>query len=309
MILAASSRTSRSRSSGATTKFTQTPVRGGVGVDRLPGEQHLHRALAPYCPAQRHHGRSTEQSILTPGVPKTAFDAAKTTRSHDAASWQPAAIAGPCTAAITGCGIRYSPRSPSSRYSRRRSRSSSRFSRSSPSDRVRRRTPGLRRARSRPARARLQTSRQGGRHLTHGLRRRADCAAPADRRQETEVPPIPRRKSSLQCLLPVSATCVLSTNRIRPGQRDEKDIHSHRVDTVSQYFATTRSAHEHRCRVPLISKGILRARQGSNSEPLVFRPRRHDASAFNASSISWWPAAGSDRGDQRRLRRPNRPTR
>ncbi len=49
-------------------------------------------------------GVEQNSPIRTPGVPNTAVDDA-TTRSHDAASWQPAAIAGPWTAAITGCGI------------------------------------------------------------------------------------------------------------------------------------------------------------------------------------------------------------
>ena len=42
--------------------------------------------------------------IFTPGVAKRA-SAAATARSHEATSWQPAAVAIPCTSAMTGCGI------------------------------------------------------------------------------------------------------------------------------------------------------------------------------------------------------------
>ena len=43
-----------------------------------------------------------KRPILTPGVAKLA-DSAATTRSQAATSWQPAAVARPCTRAITGC--------------------------------------------------------------------------------------------------------------------------------------------------------------------------------------------------------------
>ena len=42
--------------------------------------------------------------MFTPGVAKRASSDA-TARSHAATSWQPAAVATPCTLAITGCGI------------------------------------------------------------------------------------------------------------------------------------------------------------------------------------------------------------
>ena len=41
--------------------------------------------------------------MLTPGVANLASEDA-TARSHDATSWHPAAVAIPCTFAITGCG-------------------------------------------------------------------------------------------------------------------------------------------------------------------------------------------------------------
>ena len=43
--------------------------------------------------------------MLTPGSAKRALSAA-TARSHIETSWQPAAVAMPCTRAITGCGSR-----------------------------------------------------------------------------------------------------------------------------------------------------------------------------------------------------------
>ena len=43
---------------------------------------------------------------LTPDTAKRASSAA-TARSQAATSWQPAAVANPCTRAITGCGMRW----------------------------------------------------------------------------------------------------------------------------------------------------------------------------------------------------------
>ena len=50
-------------------------------------------------------GVEQKRPMLTPGVAKLAFSAA-TARSQVATSWQPAAVAVPCTAAITGFGQR-----------------------------------------------------------------------------------------------------------------------------------------------------------------------------------------------------------
>ncbi len=50
------------------------------------------------------HRRRAEPSPLPPGVAKAAFSDA-TARSQEATSWQPAAVASPCTFATTGCGI------------------------------------------------------------------------------------------------------------------------------------------------------------------------------------------------------------
>jgi hypothetical protein len=48
-------------------------------------------------------GVEQKSPMLTPGVQKRASDEA-TARSQEATSWQPAAVASPCTAATTGCG-------------------------------------------------------------------------------------------------------------------------------------------------------------------------------------------------------------
>ena len=49
-----------------------------------------------------------KRPILTPGVAKAACSEA-TARSQDATNWQPAAVASPCTRAITGCSSRRRP--------------------------------------------------------------------------------------------------------------------------------------------------------------------------------------------------------
>src|SRR5438067_2047820 len=49
-------------------------------------------------------GVEQKRPIFTPGVAKRASCAA-TARSHEATSWQPAAVAVACTCAITGCGM------------------------------------------------------------------------------------------------------------------------------------------------------------------------------------------------------------
>ncbi len=53
-------------------------------------------------------GVEQNRPIFTPGVANQASSAA-TARSQDATSWQPAAVATPCTLAITGCGSSWMP--------------------------------------------------------------------------------------------------------------------------------------------------------------------------------------------------------
>ena len=50
-------------------------------------------------------GVEQNKPLLIPVVPKAA-EAAATAKSQVATSWQPAAVAIPCTLAITGCGRR-----------------------------------------------------------------------------------------------------------------------------------------------------------------------------------------------------------
>ena len=59
--------------------------------------------LRPIARLTATMGVEQNSPIRTPGVPKTAVDAA-TARSQVATSWHPAATAVPCTAAITGWG-------------------------------------------------------------------------------------------------------------------------------------------------------------------------------------------------------------
>ena len=51
-------------------------------------------------------GVEQNRPMSTPGVAKRA-DSPAIARSQVATSWQPAAVATPCTRAITGCGIRW----------------------------------------------------------------------------------------------------------------------------------------------------------------------------------------------------------
>src|SRR5206468_1001070 len=63
--------------------------------------------LPPTARATATIGVWQNQPPLPPGVAKLASSAA-TARSQEATSWQPAAVATPCTRATTGCGRRWS---------------------------------------------------------------------------------------------------------------------------------------------------------------------------------------------------------
>ena len=65
--------------------------------------------LRPIARLTATMGVEQNSPIRTPGVPKTAVDAA-TARSQVATSWHPAATAVPCTAAITGWGTSWTAR-------------------------------------------------------------------------------------------------------------------------------------------------------------------------------------------------------
>src|SRR5271157_652503 len=60
--------------------------------------------LRPTARLRATIGVVQNRPILTPGVANAAWSEA-TARSHVATSWQPAAVATPCTCAITGCGM------------------------------------------------------------------------------------------------------------------------------------------------------------------------------------------------------------
>src|SRR5262249_10581303 len=74
------------------------------GVDRIAGERHLERGLASDAPGAPPHARVPQPR--PPGGAKAASSAA-TARSALATSWQPAAVARPCTRATTGHGTRW----------------------------------------------------------------------------------------------------------------------------------------------------------------------------------------------------------
>ena len=74
---------------------------------KLSGREHLEDLLARHVARQRHHGRGTEQADIHAVDAEAGVPSAATARSQDATSWQPAAVAMPCTSAITGCGTRW----------------------------------------------------------------------------------------------------------------------------------------------------------------------------------------------------------
>ena len=81
---------------------TPAAVSASIGI---PGQQHLHRPLAPDGPAQRDHGRTAEKADAYAGRRKASLPGEATARSQAATNWHPAAVATPATSAMTGCGI------------------------------------------------------------------------------------------------------------------------------------------------------------------------------------------------------------
>ena len=71
------------------------------GVDHLAGERHLHRVFSRDGATDRDKRRRTEEADIDAGQGETAVSPA-IARSQVATSWQPAAVATPSTAAITG---------------------------------------------------------------------------------------------------------------------------------------------------------------------------------------------------------------
>ena len=72
---------------------------------KSPVTQHLHRRLRLTLRDSATLGVEQNNPRLTPLTAKRARSEA-TARSHIATSWQPAAVAMPCTLAITGIGRR-----------------------------------------------------------------------------------------------------------------------------------------------------------------------------------------------------------
>src|SRR5947208_9232783 len=74
----------------------QPPRERGRRVDRVAGEHELERALPSDGTGDGDHRRRAEPPALAAGRREGSL-AAATARSHEATSWQPAAVATPCT--------------------------------------------------------------------------------------------------------------------------------------------------------------------------------------------------------------------
>ena len=86
-----------------TTRFTR-PMRCASAASIIsPVSSISIAALRGTARASATAGVEQNSPISTPGVAKRAWSDA-TARSQVATSWQPAAVATPCTTAITGCG-------------------------------------------------------------------------------------------------------------------------------------------------------------------------------------------------------------
>src|SRR6516162_7423978 len=85
----------------------EAALAGLRGVDEIARHQHLEGLLERHVARERYGWRRAEKPEITPLTAKRASRAA-TARSHCATSWQPAAVAMPCTRAITGIGNRRS---------------------------------------------------------------------------------------------------------------------------------------------------------------------------------------------------------
>ena len=99
-------RRSESGTPRGTTRLTRPKSARRRGVDRLAGQQHLHRLLARHVARQRHHRRRAEQADIDA---RRAEGRAGPRRSPDR-SWRPVAARrpwpAPSTSAITGLGWR-----------------------------------------------------------------------------------------------------------------------------------------------------------------------------------------------------------
>ena len=103
-ILAAIARTAAPSSAAGTTRVTR-PAASASSAEIASPVSSISIALRdPTARLSATIGVEQKRPIFTPGVAKRASCAA-TARSHEATSWQPAAVAVACTCAITGCGM------------------------------------------------------------------------------------------------------------------------------------------------------------------------------------------------------------
>ena len=94
-----------SSSAAGTTRFTR-PHSSAVAASIMSPVSSISSArLRPIEREHRNHRRRAEQADVHAGCRERAASSTATARSHAATSWQPAAVATPCTLAITGCGI------------------------------------------------------------------------------------------------------------------------------------------------------------------------------------------------------------
>ena len=102
-ICPASAATAPSSSASATTRLTSPSSRARSALTISPVSNISIAALRLTARVSATIGVEQNRPIFTPGVANRAVSAA-TARSQLATSWQPAAVATPCTRAITGLG-------------------------------------------------------------------------------------------------------------------------------------------------------------------------------------------------------------
>ena len=106
-MLAASASISASRRSGSTTRFTSPRACACTASMKSPVTSISNAGLRATLRMSGTLGVEQKRPRLTPLTANLAALEA-TARSHCATSWQPAAVAIPCTRAITGTGRRRS---------------------------------------------------------------------------------------------------------------------------------------------------------------------------------------------------------
>ena len=105
-MLDASRSISASSCSGAATRLTRPSSRARAASINSPVTSISNANLRETLRDKATPGVAQNRPRFTPLTANRAFDAA-TARSHIATSWQPAAVATPCTRAITGTGRRW----------------------------------------------------------------------------------------------------------------------------------------------------------------------------------------------------------